>query len=621
MLIRLAAGAYFCAALAAQNGPVLVITGARVFDGTPNPPAVSTVVVRGNRIVEVGPSVQPPPGAVVIDGAGKTLLPGLFDLHTHLPYSAVAGVSGDWGKSLKAYLYCGVTSVVDFGIYPEQFEPMRRLVREGVLPAPRLHMAARMSTPGGHGLEGGRGDFHTAEVLTPREARNAAKRILEAKPDAIKVFTDGWRYGAAPDMTSMEEDTLRAIVEEAHARGVEVLTHTVTLAKAKVAARAGVDVIAHGIGDAEADAELLGLMTASRTSYAPTLAVYEPRRLPAIPELLAALLEPLSRAGVERRIRAAAAPPSETNMDTPRLRRWKVLLANTAHLRGGRINIATGTDAGVSGTWHGWATLRELQLLVQGGLTPVEALAAATGNAARAIHVEDERGFIAAGKLADLVLVDGAPEENIADIERVSRVWLNGKELDRGALARAFLDDGPSAIPARKAAGLIDDFESRDGRTNLGTLRVNSTDGGHDHSRITFIRIVREGTNHALAVIAKMGDKARPEASVVLPLSRGGVEPVDASHFRGVEFEARGEGAYRLTVERASVRDYRHPQAPFEATGAWKRIRIPFGSLKPERGEGGPAWTGRDLLQLSFDIARGPGEMAWLELDNVRFYQ
>jgi len=604
----------------AQRETVLAITNARVFDGTAKSPIDATVIVRGNRIAEVGPGIQPPPGATVIDAAGKTLMPGIFDLHTHLPYSAVSGFSGDWGKSLKAYLYCGVTSVVDFGIYPEQFEPMRRLIREGVIPSPRIHMAARMSTPGGHGLEGGRGDFHTAEILTPRQARTAVKKWLEYKPDAIKVFTDGWRYGAAPDMTSMEEDALRVIVEEAHAQGVEVLTHTVTLAKAKIAARAGVDVIAHGVGDQIADTELLGLMVSGKTSYAPTLAVYEPRRLPSIPQLLATVLEPGARAGLEKRIAAANAPPSETNMDTPRLRRWKVLMSNTAEMRAGGVNFGTGTDAGVTGTWHGWSTLRELELLVMGGLTPVEAMAAATGNAARALHLDSERGFIAPGKLADLVLINGSPDQNINDIERVERVWIDGTEQNRETLAKAFLTDDPTPLPAIKAQALIDDFESTNGRTNLGTMRVNSTDGGHDNSRMMFTRVVRSANNHALSTIARMGDKARPAASVVLPLSRGGVEPVDASAFTGIEFEARGEGAYKVSVQRAQVRDYRSPEAEFKATGTWTKVRVPFSSLKP-RGTGGPSWTGRDLQELNFDIVRAPNETAWLELDNVRFYQ
>jgi imidazolonepropionase-like amidohydrolase len=260
-----------------QADPVVAIVGATVIDGAGSEPAIATVLIRGERIIAVGPRVEVPSDARVIRGEGQTLIPGLFDLHTHLPYATAAGVIGDWPKNLKSYLYCGVTSVVDFGTYPETFEPMRRLIKSGTIDGPRLSLAARMTTPGGHGAEGGRGDFFSLEISTPREARAAVRRVLPYQPDVIKVFTDGWRYGVAPEMTSMDEETLTALVNDAHRHDLEVLTHTVTLEKAKIAARAGVDVIAHGIGNAPADDEIIQLMKAKGTTYAPTLAVYEPR--------------------------------------------------------------------------------------------------------------------------------------------------------------------------------------------------------------------------------------------------------------------------------------------------------------------------------------------------------
>jgi imidazolonepropionase-like amidohydrolase len=143
--------------------------------------------MEGDRIVGVGPSVSVPPGAKVIHAEGQTVMPGLFDLHTHLPYSAVNGINGDWPKNLAAYLLCGITSVVDFGTYPETFDPMRRLIESGQVQAPHLSIAARFTTPGGHGGEAGRGDFFSLEVLTPREARAAVRRVIPYKPDLIKV--------------------------------------------------------------------------------------------------------------------------------------------------------------------------------------------------------------------------------------------------------------------------------------------------------------------------------------------------------------------------------------------------------------------------------------------------
>jgi len=603
----LVAMALACALAFGQDA--FAVINVTVVDGAGTPPYRGTVVVRGDRIVSAGPAETPPAGARLIDGKGHTLTPGFFDLHTHLPYSAVSGTSGDWGKILKAYLYCGVTSVVDFGTYPETFEPMRRLIREGVIPGPRIHLAARMTTPLGHGAEGGRGDFFSLEVQTPGEARAAMKRLLAYQPDAIKVFTDGWRYGGAPDMSSMEPETLAAIVEQAHAKGVEVLTHTVTLERAKIAARAGVDVIAHGIGDRLADDELMKILREKGTTYAPTLAVYESKPRGLWAPLLKVLLEPLAMEAILRggRSRAAGEP------DPHRVARWKNLMENTALLRGAGARFGLGTDAGVTGTYHGWSSLREMQLLVAGGLTPLEALTAATGNSAKAIHVEEERGTISPGKLADMVLIEGLPHENIDHIERIRRVWLGGRELDRPSLTRDIASTEMTRIPIRKAAALVDDLESPDGRTRLDTLRVNATDSGTDHSTMTFGTVLRAEGGHSLSVHALMSHKSRPFGQIIFPLSRGAVEPVDVTAFQGVQFEARGDGEYRLVAQLRSVRNYQHPGARFTAGAQWRKIDVPFTAL-------GQAWSGKDVLALAFEIARPAGEFGWLELDNIRFF-
>lgn len=182
-----------------------------------------TIVIHNGRISAVG-TMKAPAGAKVIDAGGRAVTPGLFDMHTHLRASAVGGESADWIKNGKAYLYSGVTTVVELSSQGEMFEPLRRLTA-----GPHMQIASRMSPPGGHGIEGGRGEVFTLEVLTPRQAVAAVKSVLPYKPDVIKVFTDGWRYGNAPDMTSMEEATLKALVDEAHKSGIPVVTHTVTL--------------------------------------------------------------------------------------------------------------------------------------------------------------------------------------------------------------------------------------------------------------------------------------------------------------------------------------------------------------------------------------------------------
>ncbi|HKQ78048.1 MAG TPA: amidohydrolase family protein [Blastocatellia bacterium] len=602
-----------------NNENVIAIIGATVIDGAGAEPSKKTVVIRGDRIETVASAVEPPAGARRINAEGMTLMPGLFDLHTHLPYSSVNGVFNDWPKNLKAYLYCGVTSVVDFGAYAEMFEPMRRLIRTGVVEAPRISLAVRITTPGGHGAEGGRGDLFSFEVSTAGEARGAVRRVLPYQPDVIKVFTDGWRYGAAPDMTSMNEETLTALVDEARKHGLEVLSHTVTLERAKIAARAGVDVIAHGIGDKAADEELFNLLRAKGTTYAPTLAVYEPRGRDILEPILTAVLTPSARLTLlpPQNPPLEPATGSAENGDPPRLRRWTILQNNTAALRKAGVAFGVGTDSGVTGTHHGWATLRELRLLVAGGLTPIEAITAATAAAARALKVDGERGTIAPGKLADLLLVEGEPHKNIRDIERIKRVFLGGREVDREKLASEIAEIGLTPLPAIKARELIDDFESANGRSSIDTLWINSTDTGVDASKMLFGRITRKAGDHALSVTARMSEKDRAFGRVSIPLSRGAIEPVDAREFRGVGFDARGEGAYQLIV---SAYDAPNFQSSFNASPQWRTFRFDFSSLGQFQAQSLP-WSGEKLRMLSFEIARPAGAFAWLEIDNLRFYR
>ena len=554
-----------------------------------------TVLIHNGRISAVG-SMKAPAGVNVIDAAGRTISAGLFDMHTHMRASAVGGESADWLKNAQAYLYCGVTSVVELSSQGEMFEPLRRLT-----PGPHMQIASRMSPPGGHGIEGGRGEVFTLEVLTPRQAVAAVKSVLPYKPDVIKVFTDGWRYGNAPDMTSMEEATLKALVDEAHKNGIPVVTHTVTLDKAKIAARAGVDALIHGIGDSRVDAEFITLMRQSGTVYTPTLSVYRIDRAGSDP-----ILEALLDSKTIESLNAPARAPSATLQ-----RRWKNLTGNVEALYKAGVPIGVGTDAGMPGTYHGWATLKEMQLLTSAGMSPADVLKGATEVAARVLHVDKERGSLAEGKLADLVLFDADPAENIANVTRIWKVFYDGKEVDRPALSNAIHAPGVTRLDSRPAPRKIDDFERADGRTTQGALRINSTDPGHDHARMLFERTVRAPGNHAMTVLAKMTDAAKPYGRLILPLRVGGMEPVDASMWHGVEFMVRGEGSYDLilTGHAAAFR------TQVSGGGAWKRVRLPFTAFAKLTAE-----AEKSLYSLAFEVARQPGEDAWLEIDDVTFY-
>ena len=215
------------------------------------------------------------------------------------------------------------------------------------------------------------------------------------------------------------------------------------------------------------------------------------------------------------------------------------------------IPVAVGTDAGMPGTFHGYSTLRELQLLVLAGLTPLEAIAAGTSVSARALAVDGQRGTIAPGKLADLVLVEGRPDERIDDVFQTRRVFLGGSELSPADLEKAIQSTELTPLPVqRMARALIDDMERGDGRTEIDTLRVNSTDSGADHSAMLMLPVARAEGGHALLVAAQMADKGHPYVRVEFPLTAGAIYACrpERVHGRLIRRARRGEGPVTVAV-------------------------------------------------------------------------
>jgi hypothetical protein len=162
---------------------------------------------------------------------------------------------------------------------------------------------------------------------------------------------------------------------------------------------------------------------------------------------------------------------------------------------------------------------------------------------------------------------------------------------------------------------LLDDFERPDGRSRLDTLWLNATDPGHDHSKMSFVRTERRSGDHVLTVLAEMGEKDAPHASVVLPLSQGSILPTDARKWRGLEFDLRGSGETILLIQTRGGGN-KMPRSRISASPAWKRLRVTFDSLENAAG-----WSRDDLLALEFRLSRGAGQKCWLELDNLSLFQ
>jgi hypothetical protein len=304
-------------------------------------------------------------------------------------------------------------------------------------------------------------------------------------------------------------------------------------------------------------------------------------------------------------------------LSAPHAARWKFLLENVRKLQQAGIPVTCGTDAGMAGTYHGYSTLHELELLVTAGLSPMDALIAGTRTSAYAAGLEGDRGTIAPGKLADLLLVDGQPDQHIEDIEKTAAVFLGGKQLDLAALRDSIASRGLTPLPVIPVPAGIDDMENAD-RTSIGTLRVDGTDEGTDHSRLMFEPIVKEGADHSLMLEAALAAKQRPYVRLELPLTPGGFDVTDISGYHGITFLARGQCACRVLMNTYNIRNQDFFAAPFVAAGSWATVKIPFSMLHARNAQ--EKWDPRSMRILMFEVGGPAGSKAWLELDKVAFY-
>ena len=592
-----------------------LIRGARVFDGTGAPAMVQDVLLRGDRIVAVAAHLRRPRGADIVDARGLTLIPGLHDLHAHLR-SPGYDAPDDLGKAYAGYLLRGVTSVNDFSVSGEMLAPIRQMVAAGAVTAPHLEIAVRLGVPGGHGTEYGWGAFFTLQAATPAAAHVAMATALSYKPDLIKVFADGWRYGRDSDLNSMNEATLAAIVADAHRAGLPVITHTVTLEGDKIAAAAGVDAVGHGVGDALVDDDLIAAMKAHHTAYIPTLVVYEPQATRRLEPAEQRALNPGEVAYEAEQARARSKPIAAYDA-----KRWTIMQDNIRRLKAAGIRIGIGTDAGIEGVYHGPATIREITWLTRLGFTPTEALIAATATSADILGQSRDHGRIVIGQRADLVLIDGRPDERIADLWNVARVFVSGREIALAPL-RALVDGAaPTPLPVHVVTGPIDTGARGDGRTDLDTLPVESSDTGVDHSHLGFVRPSDDphAAHKSLFLIAEMGAKTRPFAQLILPLTQGAIQLADARGFTGVAFDVRGNGDYDLLFDSYAILDDDWFRTGFRAAEMRRSVHIPFAAFASHA-----ATATLDLARLRALIVRlggAPGGKAWLQLDSIRFYK
>jgi imidazolonepropionase-like amidohydrolase len=393
-----------------------LFSGATVVDGTGATPAVADIVVEDGRIVEIGSGLD---GDTDVPLDGKSVLPGLFDCHTHVVVSSIDTMRliqtpfsyrfFQAAHNLDATLRIGITTVRDAG---GADLGIKQAVEDGLVPGPRMHISLSMlSQTGGHGDGWMPFGGSVRALLTkhpgvpetivdgPDEMRTKVRELIRMGADVIKVATSGGVLSPRdkPTHAHFRAEELEVLVEEATAAGIFVMAHAQAAPGIKNAIRAGIRSIDHGI---YLDDEAIELMLERGTWLVPTLVA--PRGV-------------IDAADAGASIPEASVAKAREVVETHAASFAKAVAAG--------VKVAMGTDSGV--TPHG-ENLRELALMVEGGMTPMQALEATTRSAAELMGLQDELGTLEPGKRADLVVVDGDPLEVGTLAERVTAVYKDG---------------------------------------------------------------------------------------------------------------------------------------------------------------------------------------------------
>ncbi|MFQ5704720.1 MAG: amidohydrolase family protein [Gemmatimonadales bacterium] len=401
-----------------RSGSVKVFTGARLIDGLGGPPVDdATIVVRDGRIEAVGPtgSVAEPRSSDVVDLSGRTVVPGFINTHGHVGATSQAdsgpGLRSDLLNELQVYARYGITTVNSLGGEGPEAIALRDEQSFPALDRARLYVAGTVVT----------GD-------TPEAALQVVDENVRLHVDFIKIRVDD-NLGTARKMTP---DVYEPVIDRAHERGLAVASHIFYLEDAKELLRAGTDLVAHSVRDRPVDEEFIDLLEEHDVCYVPTLTrevstfVYQ-----STPEYFddpfflkeadSSVIRSLSDPARQKRIR-----------DSESARRYEkaleVALVNLKRVADGGATIAFGTDTGPFGRFQGYFEHMEMKLMADAGLSPMQIIVSATGDAARCLGLS-ELGTIEAGKRADFSVLSQDPLSDITNSRSIESVWIAGNRV------------------------------------------------------------------------------------------------------------------------------------------------------------------------------------------------
>jgi imidazolonepropionase-like amidohydrolase len=550
------------------NANITLVHDVRVFDGK-SAHEHRTVLVRDGVIVDDDYRGKAPAGARVVEGAGRTLLPGLIDAHVHAY------------QHFELPLVFGVTTQVDMFTGVQVMQQFSKAMAEGRNrdKADLFSAGTLITAPGGHGTE------FPIPIPTLEKGADAQAfvdaRIAEGSHFIKIVMEDGF---GDHHFNTLDLATVKAVIGAAHKRGKLAVVHISTLADARAALEAGADGLAHLFVAAkitQQEADGLARLAKTRGAFViPTFSVLEsiagvkPRGILDDPAV-GGLLDKEERGTLEA---GYGQSPRPAILEAPKM--------VTVALRRAGVPILAGTDAGNAGTQYGASLHQELAELVDAGLTPREALVAATSAPVAAFRL-GKRGKIAKGYKADLVLVEGNPLQDITATRRIVEVWKDGesaagqREQQRQHVAQEALAKPALALPPDGRISLL-----KDGRlaSPFGLGWIPSTDqfaGGVSSVKLDAQPGEAAGQGGAVIAVAAQVKHgfAFPWAGAAFMPGAQPMQGADLSNAKVIRFRVRGDGQkYMLTM---ASRGMTIPASvPFEAGAQWQEMAIPFSAFK-----------------------------------------
>jgi len=576
-----------------QSGNSFAINNVRVFDGEKTIEKTSLLIQDG-KIAAIGENIKIPDNTPVYDGAGKTLLPGLIDSHTHT-----------YGDARKEALRFGVTTEMDmFTDWHQLVGAKKQRESYARTDMADLWSAGTLATvPGGHGTEYG---IKIPTLSAAAEAPAFVQARVAEGSDYIKiVMDDGSAYGPNVHIKSLTQDITKALIAAAHQQGKKAVFHIASLNDAKQATEQGADGLMHIFFDHIVDADFIEKAKQANLFIVPTLSVTG--------SLSGADEGKALAADIYLQDYLTSTQSTALNASFPK--QWQNpnflnnALASTKLLHEAGITILAGTDAGNPSTTHGASLHGELSLLVKAGFTPSEALHAATALPAKIFGLND-RGRIAIGMRADMILVNGDPTENITNTRHIAVIWKNGYRFARTKTIAMPAAEMSAALPT---GTLISDFEDEKITSRYGSGWHITTDKQMDGESIANMALISDGADNSKAALKISGEIksgfAYPWAGVFFAAGENSMQPVDYSQSKELVFQVKGDGrSYSVMAFAAGQATGIPPSQSFKTSQQWQQVRLPLDGFE-----------GLELSQVagfSFNASAPTGKFDFI-IDNV----